>query len=215
MAVARVCPCLRPKGNQISGRRKPKPVTDWRILMKKLPLMAAIAALSLYGCASQSANTREASSPEAGAMGGAGTAGTTDTSGGIDSSSDSTSQELPGETGNVSDLEKRDRMDAPTVYEGEATGGSGAADDTVKTKDGQKWDVQQNTPTDLGDSQVPQGAVNQNRNPAEKGNLGTGGSGMESQSEVRDEDTGEIQSDVDAPSTDSNLKADDSAAPAN
>jgi hypothetical protein len=175
--------------------------------MKKLPLMAAIAALSLYGCASQSSNTREASSPEAGAMGGAGSAGTTDTSGSIDSSSidssssDSSSQELPGETGNVTNLEKRDRMDAPTVYEGEATGGSGAPDEAVRTKDGQKWDVQ-NRANELGNSKVPEGAVNQNRDPAEPGNLGTGGSGADSQSEVRDEDTGEIQPDLDAPDTD-------------
>ncbi|NOK23174.1 hypothetical protein [Corallococcus carmarthensis] len=181
----------------------------------KLPLFAAIAALSLYGCASHNANTSEASSPAAGAMGGSGSAGSTeDTSGSIDSSSsDTSSQELPGETGNVSDLEKRDRMDAPTVYEGEATGGSGAPDEAVKTKDGQKWDVQQNTPTELGDTQSPSGAVNQNRDPNEKGNLGTegnlggtGGSGAtttEGKSDVSDETgSGALNSDVDAPSTD-------------
>ncbi|RKG65644.1 hypothetical protein D7W79_37605 [Corallococcus exercitus] len=184
----------------------------------KLPLFAAIAALSLYGC-SHSSSAREASSPEAGAIGGSGSAGSTqDTSGSIDSSSsDSSSQELPGETGNVSDLEKRDRMNAPTVYEGEATGGSGAADETVKTQDGQKWDVQQNTPTDLGDTQAPSGAVNQNRDPNEKGNLGTeggtggsGGSGStssEGKSEVKDvsgqSESGALNSDTDDSSTDS------------
>ncbi|RKH79166.1 hypothetical protein D7Y21_34435 [Corallococcus sp. AB045] len=181
----------------------------------KLPLFAAIAALSLYGCASHNANTREASSPEAGAIGGSGSAGESlDTSESIDSSSsDSSSQELPGETGNVSDLEKRDRMNAPTVYEGEATGGSGAPDEAVKTGDGEKWDVQQNTPTELGDTQSPSGAVNQNRDPQEKGNLGTegnlggtGGSGAtstEGKSEVSDETgSGALNSDVDAPSTD-------------
>ncbi|RKG87284.1 hypothetical protein D7W82_13825 [Corallococcus sp. CA049B] len=185
----------------------------------KLPLFAAIAALSLYGCASHNANTREASSPEAGAIGGSGSAGESlDTSESIDSSSsDSSNQELPGETGNVSDLEKRDRMNAPTVYEGEATGGSGAPDEAVKTGDGEKWDVQQNTPTELGDTQSPSGAVNQNRDPNEKGNLGTegnlggtGGSGStstEGKSDVSDvsDDTGSraLDSDADAPSTDS------------
>ncbi|GMT98065.1 hypothetical protein KH5H1_21840 [Corallococcus caeni] len=182
----------------------------------KLPLFAAIAALSLYGC-SHSSSAREASSPEAGAIGGSGSAGSTqDTSSGSmdSSSSDSASQELPGETGNVSDLEKRDRMDAPTVYEGEATGGSGAADETVKTQDGQKWDVQQNTPTDLGDTQAPSGAVNQNRDPNEKGNLGTeggtGGSGSTStdgKSDVKDvsgeTESGALNSDTDDSSTDS------------
>ena len=190
----------------------------------KLPLFAAIAALSLYGCASHNANTREASSPEAGAIGGSGSAGsTTDTSGSLDSSSidssssDSANQELPGETGNVSDLEKRDRMNAPTVYEGEATGGSGAPDEAVKTKDGQKWDVQQNTPTELGDTQSPSGAVNQNRDPNEKGNLGTegnlggtGGSGStatEGKSDVKDvsgeTESGALNADTDDSSTDS------------
>ncbi|NOK12400.1 hypothetical protein [Corallococcus exercitus] len=182
----------------------------------KLPLFAAIAALSLYGC-SHSSSAREASSPEAGAIGGSGSAGSTqDTSSGSmdSSSSDSASQELPGETGNVSDMEKRDRMNAPTVYEGEATGGSGAADETVKTQDGQKWDVQQNTPTDLGDTQAPSGAVNQNRDPNEKGNLGTeggtGGSGSTStdgKSEVKDvsgeTESGALNSDTDDSSTDS------------
>ncbi|WP_404368424.1 hypothetical protein ACIHQR_04055 [Corallococcus coralloides] len=193
----------------------------------KLPLFAAIAALSLYGCASHNANTREASSPEAGAIGGSGSAGsTTDTSGSIDSSSsDASNQELPGETGNVSDLEKRDRMDAPTVYEGEATGGSGAPDEAVKTGDGQKWDVQQNTPTELGDTQSPSGAVNQNRDPKEKGNLGTegnlggtGGSGATStdgKSDVSDE-TGSsdaLNSDLDDASSTDRSKVETDATP--
>ncbi|MBZ4332357.1 hypothetical protein [Corallococcus sp. AS-1-12] len=193
----------------------------------KLPLFAAIAALSLYGCASHNANTREASSPEAGAIGGSGSAGsTTDTSGSIDSSSpDSSNQELPGETGNVSDLEKRDRMDAPTVYEGEATGGSGAPDEAVKTGDGQKWDVQQNTPTELGDTQSPSGAVNQNRDPKEKGNLGTegnlggtGGSGATStdgKSDVSDEtgSSGALNSDLDDASSTDRSKVETDATP--
>ncbi|RKH02681.1 hypothetical protein D7X74_36915 [Corallococcus sp. CA047B] len=176
----------------------------------KLPLMAAIAALSLYGCASQSANTREASSPEAGAMGGAGSAGT---SSDVSSSSSESlnpdtaeSDKSAGEASNVSDLEKRDRMDAPTVYEGEATGGSGAADETVKTQDGQKWDVQQNTPTDLGDPQVPAGSVNQNRDPSDDG---TGGSGDESsgKSEIKDA-SGDANADTDDLSTDSKVETD-------
>jgi hypothetical protein len=117
----------------------------------KLPLLAALAALSLYGCASQSSNTREASAPESSAVGGS---GSTDTS--------STSEETlsPGEASNVTNLEKRDRQDAPTVYEGEATGGSGSASESVKTDDGQMWDVQQNSGLDLGkDRPAPAGAV--------------------------------------------------------
>ncbi|WP_223638944.1 hypothetical protein [Corallococcus sp. EGB] len=176
----------------------------------KLPLMAAIAALSLYGCASHNANTREASSPEAGAVGGSGSAGSTQDSSSVDASASDASNpehELPGETANVPALEKRDRMNAPTVYEGEATGGSGAPDETVKTKDGQKWDVQPNTPTDLGDSQTPSGAVNQNRDPNEKGNLGgTGGSGSTNtsgKSDVSDETgSGALNSDADSSSND-------------
>ncbi|CAM4203764.1 hypothetical protein G4177_22410 [Corallococcus sp. ZKHCc1 1396] len=177
----------------------------------KLPLMAALAALSLYGCAGQSANTREASAPEAGAMGGSGSAGTTESS--IDSSSADIqeSDKSAGEAGNVSDLEKRDRMGAPTVYEGEATGGSGAANETVETKDGQKWDVQQNTPTDLGDPQTPAGAVNQNHE-----NDGTGGSGDEGsgKSEIKDE-SGDVNADTDDLSTDSKVDTDATPDPTN
>ncbi|MCY1040183.1 hypothetical protein OV208_02530 [Corallococcus sp. bb12-1] len=177
----------------------------------KLPLMAAIAALSLYGCASQSSNTREASSPEAGAMGGAGSAGTSDaSSSNIPDTAES--EKSAGEAGNVTDLEKRDRMDAPTVYEGEATGGSGAAEETVKTKDGQKWDVQQNTPTDLGDSQVPAGSVNQNRNPSEDD--GTGGSGVDGKSDIQEE-SGDLNADTDDVSTDSKVDTDATPDPTN
>jgi hypothetical protein len=140
----------------------------------KLPLLAALAALSLYGCASQSSNPREASAPESSAVGGS---GSTDTS--------STSEETlsPGEASNVTNLEKRDRQDAPTVYEGEATGGSGSASESVKTDDGQTWDVQQNSGLDLGkDRPAPTGAVNQN-------NDGTGGAGKSEVIEEPEADT--------------------------
>lgn len=148
----------------------------------KLPLMAALAALSLYGCASQSSNTREASASEAGAVGG---------SGNVDSES-----LTPGEASNVTTLEERDRKDAPTVYEGEATGGSGSGSETVTTDDGQKWDVQQNNGQDLGTNQsAPEGAVNQN-------NGGTGGSGK---SEVIEDPTIN-KSDVSIPTTESTNK---------
>ncbi|WP_208719550.1 hypothetical protein [Corallococcus sicarius] len=178
----------------------------------KLPLMAALAALSLYGCAGQSANTREASSPEAGAMGGSGSAGTSaDTSSSESISSDSAAAEelnkSPGETSNVSDLEKRDRMDAPTVYEGEATGGSGAADEAVKTKDGQKWDVQQNTPTDLGDAQAPAGSVNQNKDSDGTGGSGSGDESSAGKSEIKDEGDA-LNSDDDDSSTDAKVDTD-------
>ncbi|SEU26136.1 hypothetical protein [Stigmatella erecta] len=167
----------------------------------KLRLMAAIAALSLYGCASQSSNTREASAPEAGAVGG---------SGSMDSSVDSSSSDFssseesltPGEASNVTTLEERDRKDAPTVYEGEATGGSGSGSETVKTDDGQKWDVQQNNGLDLGTNQsASEGAVNQN-------DKGTGGSGSESgsgKSEVIEDPTIN-KSDVSIPTTESTNK---------
>ncbi|RKH44721.1 hypothetical protein [Corallococcus llansteffanensis] len=182
----------------------------------KLPLMAALAALSLYGCAGQSANTREASSPEAGAMGGSGSAGAASeasSSEGI-SSDAAASDESPGETGNVSDLEKRDRMDAPTVYDGEATGGSGAADEAVKTKDGQKWDVQQNTPTDLGDAQAPAGSVNQNKDSDGTGGSGAGDDSSAGKSEIKDE-SGALNSDTDDSSTDSKVDTDATPDPTN
>ncbi|SEN28292.1 hypothetical protein SAMN05444354_13645 [Stigmatella aurantiaca] len=171
----------------------------------KLPLMAALAALTLYGCASQSSNTREASASEAGAVGGSGNVdSSTGSSSGEASASEASSEEslTPGEASNVTTLEERDRKDAPTVYEGEATGGSGSGSETVTTDDGQKWDVQQNNGQDLGTNQsAPEGAVNQN-------NGGTGGSGSESgsgKSEVIEDPTIN-KSDVSIPTTDSTNK---------
>jgi hypothetical protein len=115
----------------------------------KLPLLAALATLSLWGCAGPSANTREDSSPQAGATGGSGSA---EDSAAADSEARhqeaeqikevQESQESPLQSSDVTKKEKRDRMGAPTVYDGEATGGSGS-DSTVTTKDGQKWDVQE------------------------------------------------------------------------
>jgi hypothetical protein len=156
----------------------------------KLPLLAALAALSLYGCSSQSSNTREASAPEAGAVGGSGM----DSS--IDSSEAAAVESMtPGEASNVTNLEERDRLDAPTVYEGEATGGSGSGSETVKTDDGQTWDVQQNNGLDLGDTRSKSAdAVNQNDDA-------TGGSGK---SEVIEEPASQDNTTINTKNKDTN-----------
>lgn len=72
--------------------------------MKKLPLLAATFALTLWGCA----HDKEADADEP------------------------SMQSLENEKTRA----QQDRMDAPTVYEGEATGGAGNA---VTTGDGQLW----------------------------------------------------------------------------
>lgn len=149
----------------------------------KLPLMAAIAALSLYGCASHSANTREASSPEAGAVGGSGTAGPPSAS--------------------------------PDAQDSEATGGSGSANEAAQPQDGQKWDVQQNTPTDLDAPQSPAGAVNPDRDVREDD--GTGGSGdvsIDGKRDVADE-PGALDNGVDDSRSDSQVDTDATPTPAN
>ncbi|NVJ01902.1 hypothetical protein HV824_27790 [Myxococcus sp. AM009] len=104
----------------------------------KLPLMAAVAALAFWGCSSNSANTRA----DDRATGGSGTEATApesvDTTSGWDDRS-------AGEAADVTENERRDRMDAPTVYDGEATGGSGpgmGAGTSVTTPEGEKYDVQ-------------------------------------------------------------------------
>lgn len=131
----------------------------------KLPLMAALAALTFWGCSSQSGNTRPDNSAAVGssATGGSGQAGSDEAR--EQAIDDQESQESAGEAGNVVDNERRDRMDAPTVYDGEATGGSGT-DTTVTTEDGEKWDVMEEP-----------GGANEPRTPETQD--ATGGSGGE------------------------------------
>jgi hypothetical protein len=109
----------------------------------KLPLMAALAALTFWGCSSQSANTRadDSASVPASATGGAGQAGASSEDPAREQAEQQQeAQESPGEAADVVDNERRDRKDAPTVYDEEATGGSGT-DTSVTTDDGEKWDV--------------------------------------------------------------------------
>ena len=81
--------------------------------MKKLPLLAATFALSLWGCAhSQDEREAEADKPPM--------------------------QEIE----NVDTQSRRDRQGAPTVYDGEVSGDSGSHS-TVTTPDGKTWDVQE------------------------------------------------------------------------
>ncbi|MFP2961634.1 hypothetical protein ACLEPN_28475 [Myxococcus sp. 1LA] len=104
----------------------------------KLPLMAAVAALAFWGCSSNSANTRA----DERAIGGSGTETTAPES--VDTNSD-WDDRSPGEAADVTDNERRDRQDAPTVYDGEATGGSGpgmGAGTSVTTPEGERYDVQ-------------------------------------------------------------------------
>lgn len=104
----------------------------------KLPLMAAVAALAFWGCSSNSANTRADDS----AIGGSGTETTAPES--VDTSSEWDDRSA-GEAADVTKNERRDRQDAPTVYDGEATGGSGpgmGAGTSVTTPEGEKYDVQ-------------------------------------------------------------------------
>lgn len=109
----------------------------------KLPLMAALAALTFWGCSSQSANTRadDSASARTGATGGAGSAGSSNEDPArVQAEEQEEAKESPAEAADVVDNERRDRQGAPTVYDGEATGGSGS-DTTVTTGDGEKWDV--------------------------------------------------------------------------
>ncbi|NVJ08504.1 hypothetical protein HUW63_25120 [Myxococcus sp. AM001] len=104
----------------------------------KLPLMAAVAALAFWGCSSNSANTRADDS----GIGGSGAETTAPES--VDTPSEWDDRSA-GEAADVTENERRDRMDAPTVYDGEATGGSGpgmGAGSSVTTPEGEKYDVQ-------------------------------------------------------------------------
>ncbi len=82
--------------------------------MKKLSLLAATCVLSLWGCAHGSNVDDEAQADKP-----------------------------PMQQAEDDDKQAREaREGAPTVYDGDATGGSGN-NTTVTTPDGQKWDVQQ------------------------------------------------------------------------
>ncbi|MCY1001106.1 hypothetical protein OWM54_28540 [Myxococcus sp. MISCRS1] len=108
----------------------------------KLPLMAAVAALTFWGCSSHSASTRP-DSPS-----GSSVPSATGGSGSVDAAEqerqaredERDANESPGEAADVVDNERRDRGGAPTIYDNEATGGSGTGTQ-VTTPDGEKWDV--------------------------------------------------------------------------
>lgn len=155
----------------------------------KLPLLAALTALSLWGCSSQSANMREASSPQAGATGGSGSVGDSASTDDRESKKaaaevvkeEEQAQESPLQSSDVTKKERRDRMGAPTVYDGEATGGSGS-DTTVTTGDGEKWDVQDepgfenNEPRTTNEKEDATGGSGNEGDPAATGEGTTGGS---------------------------------------
>ncbi|QSQ22482.1 hypothetical protein JY651_46455 [Pyxidicoccus parkwayensis] len=110
----------------------------------RLPLLAALAALTFCGCMHQSTNTRAEDS----ATGGTSNATTSAQKAALEQAKEQEiAQESPLQGSDVTAKERRDRMGAPTVYDGEATGGSGT-DTTVTTGDGQKWDVQEEPGSD-------------------------------------------------------------------
>ena len=110
--------------------------------MKKLPILAATFALTLWGCANTSKARDDADKPSM--------------------------QEIE----NPDTQARKAREGAPTVYDGEATGGSGSHS-TVTTPDGQTWDVQEEPHGD---------------EPKARGTKDTGGSGpVKEDSEVIDE----------------------------
>ncbi|MBZ4421655.1 hypothetical protein [Myxococcus sp. RHSTA-1-4] len=102
----------------------------------KLPLLAALAALTFWGCSSQSASTRADDT----AAGGSGQESSAEEQARQQAEDEAEARESPLEASDVTDNERRDRMGAPTVYDGEATGGSGSGT-SVTTKDGERWDV--------------------------------------------------------------------------
>ncbi|MCP3162008.1 hypothetical protein [Myxococcus qinghaiensis] len=132
----------------------------------KLPLMAALAALTFWGCSSQSASTR-AENPTGSsipsATGGSGTADPAEQERQA-REDERDANESPGEAADVVDNERRDRGGAPTVYDNEATGGSGT-DTQVTTPDGEKFDVMEE----------PTGSEPRDSSSSE----GTGGSGVD------------------------------------
>jgi hypothetical protein len=113
----------------------------------KLSILSALTALALFGCSHQSANTRadDTAAASTSAQGGSGSQDDTSALGGSGSQDDMSAGEernTPGEDANVVEKERKGREDAPTVYDREATGGSGS-DGTVTTDDGQRWDTEE------------------------------------------------------------------------
>jgi len=148
----------------------------------KLPLMAALAALTFWGCSSQSANTRADDSAATSATGGGGQAGSSNEDPAREQAeAREEAKESPLEASDVVDNERRDRMGAPTVYDGEATGGSGS-DTTVTTGDGEKWDVVD----EPGADREPRS------DDTKKEDTATGGSGTEPQDGVGSDNTGGV-----------------------
>lgn len=146
----------------------------------KLPLMAALAALTFWGCSSQSESTRpdEPAQTETPGTGGAGQTGADMAR--EQRQDEEEAQESPLEAGDVVDNERRDREGAPTVYDGEATGGSGS-NSTVTTEDGQKWDVME----EPGTSREP-------RSDDTKPEEGIGGSGADPEDGTGGDNTGGV-----------------------
>ncbi|HZI13713.1 MAG TPA: hypothetical protein VE153_25270 [Myxococcus sp.] len=147
----------------------------------KLPLMAALAALTFWGCANQSENQRpdDTAQTDTAGTGGAGQAGAQDAAQ-QQQKDEQEAQESPLEAGDVVDNERRDREGAPTVYDGEATGGSGS-NSTVTTEDGQKWDVMEEP-----------GTAREPRTDDSKPEEGIGGSGTAPEDGVSGDNTGGV-----------------------
>lgn len=113
-------------------------------MKKTLPLLAATCALTLFGCAHEKEEQAKADEPSM--------------------------QSLENEKTRA----QQDRMDAPTVYEGEATGGAGNA---VTTGDGQIWapeeapgDTVVRTPSDVDRSLERQRARDSQQGTEQNGN---------------------------------------------
>src|SRR6478672_3877340 len=88
----------------------------------KLPLMAALAALTFWGCSSQSENTRPDDTAQTSATGGSGKArSSNEDPARVQAEEEAEAKESPLEASDVVDNERRDRQGAPTVYDGEAT----------------------------------------------------------------------------------------------
>ncbi len=146
----------------------------------KLPLMAALAALTFWGCSSQSENTRPDDTAQTETTTGTGGAGQSGADMSREQRQDAAdAEESPLESGNVVENEREDREGAPTVYDGEATGGSGT-DTSVTTDEGEKWDVME----EPGDDEP--------RNKDGVKDSATGGSG-DGDTTMGDEDSGETR----------------------
>ncbi|MFP2912497.1 hypothetical protein ACLESD_47260, partial [Pyxidicoccus sp. 3LFB2] len=144
----------------------------------KLPLMAALAALTFWGCSSNSASTRPDDTAATSATGGSGQSSNEDPAR-VQAEETEEAKETPLEASDVVDNERRDRMGAPTVYDGEATGGSGS-DTTVTREDGEKWDVVD----EPGADREPRS------DDSKQEETGTGGSGADPQDGTGGDSTG-------------------------